>query len=446
MTEATDFKAFLEDSVNLNQTRLNLLSQRIASIEAFLAGDEVFALHMTEVVPQGSFALGTIIKPVGTKDFDADILVPINEVEGWGAADYIQKLYEAFGRSPVYKSMRSRKKRCVTIDYSGDFHVDVVPYVTRSGETYVANRATDTFERAAPDDFTAWFEAKDRVTHGNLVKVVRLLKYLRDHKGRYVVPSVTLAAAVASVVDEHVGQDDVDAYRTTAGTLRAVSDALVDLMVSSPVSPPYIADPGTGRNLADRWKPANYQTFRDRFSVYAATIAGACDETDHDASIQIWRSLFGDSFGSSQALVSLSASQYGRNAVPPSERFLERDFHIETRLDPRYRFKTVGYLAPTKGFRNWPLPKRGDRVPKYRSLKFKIEASNIPQPYEVYWKIRNYGDEAGSADSLRGDIHKDDGSRTWTETTSYIGNHYVEAMIVKNGVCVARSRQNVIVI
>ncbi len=37
-------------------------------------------------------------------------------------------------------------------------------------------------------------------------------------------------------------------------------------------------------------------------------------------------------------------------------------------------------------------------------------------------------------------------SRTRTETTSYIGHYYVEAMIVKNGVCVAQSRQDVIVI
>ena len=67
-------------------------------------------------------------------------------------------------------------------------------------------------------------------------------------------------------------------------------------------------------------------------------------------------------------------------------------------------------------------------------------------PYDVYWKIRNYGEEAERADSLRGDIHRDDGSRMWTERTSYIGHHYVEAMIVRNGVCVAKSRQDVIVI
>ena len=106
----------------------------------------------------------------------------------------------------------------------------------------------------------------------------------------------------------------------------------------------------------------------------------------------------------------------------------------------------MGYLVPKRGFRDGPLPKRGNRVGKHRSLKFKIVGSNVPEPYDVYWKIRNYGEEAKLADSLRGDIHKDDGSRVWKETTSYIGHHYVEAMIVKEGLCVSKSRQDVIVI
>ena len=202
MSQSSDFKAFLTNKVNLNQTRLNLLSQRVTAIENFLTGDEVFGEYVTELIPQGSFAHGTIIKPVGNKEFDADVLVPMDEVDGWVAKDYVQKLYEAFGRSATYRSMRSRGKRCVTIDYAGDFHVDVVPFVTRDGSTYVTNRITEEFELAAPDDFTEWLEGKNRITNGNLVKVIRLLKYLRDHKTRYTIPSVTLTAALAHHVSE----------------------------------------------------------------------------------------------------------------------------------------------------------------------------------------------------------------------------------------------------
>ncbi|RYP87299.1 nucleotidyltransferase [Nocardioides guangzhouensis] len=446
MSRANDFKAFLKDKVNLNQTRLNLLSQRVAAIENFLIGDELFGEYVTELVPQGSFAHGTIIKPVGNKEFDADVLIPMEQVDGWAAKDYVQTLYEAFGRSATYKTMRRRGGRCVTIDYSGDFHVDVVPFVTRSGFTYVTHRITDEFELAAPDDFTEWLEEKNRITGGNLVKVVRLLKYLRDHKTRYTIPSVTLTAAIAYHVSESAKILDPDAYRNVANTLRTLSEELAVQIAAHPFTAPYIKDPGTGRDLADRWKDENYRTFRTVFTSYAAKIGEACDETDYSNAVKLWRDLLGDDFGTLAESASLTAASSTKSLVPMSERFLDRDFNIPERLNPDYRFKTVGYVAPRKGFRDGALPKRGDRVGKHRSLKFKLEQSNIPEPYDVYWKIRNYGEEAEQANSLRGDIHKDTGSRSWVESTSYVGHHYVEAMIVKNGVCVARSRQDVIVI
>ncbi|MDP9820827.1 putative Zn-dependent protease with MMP-like domain [Nocardioides massiliensis] len=417
----------------------------MTAIENCLTSDEVFGEYVTELIPQGSFGHGTIIKPVGNKDFDADVLVPMDEVPGWVAKDYVQKLYEVFGRSMTYKTMRSRKKRCVTIDYAGDFHIDVVPFVTRYGSTYVTNRNTDEYELAAPDDFTEWFEEKNRITNGNLVKAVRLLKYLRDHKRRYTIPSVTLTAALAHHVSETAKIVDPGAYKNVANTLRTLSEEFAAHIANYPTSAPCIKDPGTGRDLTDRWEDHNYRTFRTRFTSYAGAIIDACEETDYSKAVEIWRDLFGPDFGTVTESASLTAA-ISKALTPASERFLDRDFNIPEVINPAYRVKTVGYVVPRKGFRDGPLPKRGDRVGKHRSLKFKIEGSNIPEPYDVYWKIRNYGAEAEQADSLRGDIHRDDGSRMWTERTSYIGHHYVEAMIVRNGVCVAKSRQDVIVI
>ncbi|MFB0838758.1 cyclic GMP-AMP synthase DncV-like nucleotidyltransferase [Arthrobacter sp. E44] len=446
MSQSGDFRVFLKEKVNLNQSRLNLLSQRVTAIENFLSNDEVFGEYVVEVIPQGSFAHGTIIKPVGNKEFDADVLVLMDGVEGWEPSDYVQKLYEAFGRRASYRSMRSRKKRCVTIDYAGDFHVDVVPFVTLYGAPYVTNRNTNQFEPAAPDEFTEWLEGKNRMTNGNLVKVVRLLKYLRDHKARFAIPSVTLTAALAHHVSETARISDPDAYRNVANTLRTLSAALATQLAGYPHDAPCIIDPGTGRNLADRWQSHNYQTFRTRFASYVEKIDEACDESDYSKAVKIWRDLFGSNFGAIVEPASLTAAASIRPLVPASERFLDRDFAIPEALNPAYRFKNVGYVVPRKGFRGGPLPRRGDRVGKRQSLKFKIEKSNIPEPYDVYWKVRNYGEEAERAGSLRGEIQKDSGARNWIETTSYVGYHYVEAMIVKDGSCVAKSRQDVIVI
>ena len=88
----------------------------------------------------------------------------------------------------------------------------------------------------------------------------------------------------------------------------------------------------------------------------------------------------------------------------------------------------------------WPLTDAP--VSKNLWLRFKAK-TNAPKPYEVHWQIANTGLEAIQARQLRGDFYDSDngidGVR-W-ESTAYAGTHLVEAFIIKNGVCVARSGQ-----
>jgi hypothetical protein len=69
----------------------------------------------------------------------------------------------------------------------------------------------------------------------------------------------------------------------------------------------------------------------------------------------------------------------------------------------------------------------------------------VPTPYQVYWKIKNHGDEALRAQCPRGEIVQDRGGQQHEESTLYTGAHYVECYIVKGGVCVAIDRQHVII-
>ena len=46
-----------------------------------------------------------------------------------GAKDYIHAIYRALKQNQNYADKLRLKTRCVTIDYAGDFHLDVVPRV-----------------------------------------------------------------------------------------------------------------------------------------------------------------------------------------------------------------------------------------------------------------------------------------------------------------------------
>ena len=74
----------------------------------------------------------------------------------------------------------------------------------------------------------------------------------------------------------------------------------------------------------------------------------------------------------------------------------------------------------------------------------KITTCSVPEPYTIYWKILNRGDEALKNDNVRGQIQM--GYSSHTEPTSFRGNHYVECYIVKDNVCVAMDRQSVFIV
>jgi len=110
---------------------------------------------------------------------------------------------------------------------------------------------------------------------------------------------------------------------------------------------------------------------------------------------------------------------------------------------PRYHV-TIDATVTRDGFRPFKLLAQAfPLLGKLRNLDFFIDLCDVPEPYEVRWKVKNTGAEARRKDGLRGQIHPDRGRRRRRESTLYWGNHYVECYVVKDGVCVAADHINV---
>lgn len=93
-----------------------------------------------------------------------------------------------------------------------------------------------------------------------------------------------------------------------------------------------------------------------------------------------------------------------------------------------------------KGFR-WREIKSGTKLNKHGSLKFEVQASDL-KDYDIWWQVTNTGREAELANSLRGGFYNSElveGKRVRKESTLYTGRHYVEAYLVKNGICYGKS-------
>ncbi|MGO4146353.1 glycoside hydrolase family 3 C-terminal domain-containing protein [Paenarthrobacter sp. YAF11_1] len=198
------FVAFLDTTVNLKQWKLDKLDGHVTAIVSALQKDTEVGPLYKEHIPQGSWAHATIIEPVGAFDqFDADFLLHLEEDEAWSEdpGEYLRKVRAAFKATSTYKDKVTKKNRCVRIEYAGDCHVDVVPHLTLSdGRQVIINYAENTFEETNPGGFSDWMQERDTLTGGNLRKVIRLMKYLRDYKNTFDCVSVILTTLLGGRV------------------------------------------------------------------------------------------------------------------------------------------------------------------------------------------------------------------------------------------------------
>lgn len=210
-----------------------------------------------------------------------------------------------------------------------------------------------------------------------------------------------------------------------------------DWWVPNPVNP--------GENFADRWNtPGNHRA--EAFFEWVAWVRQDLALADEQPTLQKRNAALAESFG--VAADRLDESKKSGTVVAVTKETvpaLASASHCQAPLWPvqaRRRVSVSGSVRrgryATKAL--WNLSSRP--VPKNMWIRFEAK-TNTPAPYEVHWQVVNTGSEAAEAGAhqLRGGFDGGEGSNgcvRW-ESTAYRGTHWVEAFVVKDGVCVARS-------
>lgn len=307
MQLADHFNFLLKDTVNLSQGKLDLLDSRVEAVYSALKEDEQIGSLILGKTPQGSWAHKTIINPVGDNEFDADFMLDMSENPDWADSPkaYIEEVYAALHRHSIYGGMpHSRKCRCVRLVYANSMHIDIVPHLNLAdGREVIVNRDDNDWELTDPQGFTDWMKKKDALAKGNLRKVIRLMKYLRDHKNSFIgARSILLTTLLGEQVTELRTLLDPGYYSNVPTALLHVVTDLDAWLQANPTTPP-VADPsGSGVYFGHRWgsdparAQATYSYFRERIHVHAAEIEEAYKEEDKDRSVRLWQGIFGGGF------------------------------------------------------------------------------------------------------------------------------------------------------
>lgn len=454
------FETFLSEVVDLNATRLLQLESRTNALKKVVA-EGSWGPQILSWLPHGSWAHETIIKPVDQGEFDADLIVFVQPVDGWTAKKYIDQLYSLLDENGTYTGKVIRSSHCVTVSYANDCKVDIAPCVASQSVIFVCNRNSNEFEVTRPVEFTNWLIAVNEGLGANVFrKVTRLLKYLRHIKKRFTCSSILFTTLLAKEVRQ--GDQGSMEFADVPTALKTLVSRLDDWLQQNEAKPSVTNPCLVSEDFALAWSDHQYSTFRDRFHVYREWIDEAFDEEDESESLSKWQRVFGEDFGKKEA------DDAGREVEKAFLRVKRAMGWPLLSDDPVELVKSYGLPAIPRGFEKkpymqQPLRKWGRR-PQFidRTLRVDLYASREssslgpvvsgqPLPprnflrfrvflrtgsplnghgWGVDWRVTNTGPVAASAQCLRGRIEQPEPDLSRWEWLEYRGVHLVEAFII----------------
>lgn len=158
------------ESLQLTKTQFESAEAAYNAVCAWLnADDTALARLQPSIFPHGSVALGTTVKPRrGQKDDEYDVdcvcrLLPTSLT----AMEVYNLVHDRLAAHDTYRRMLERKNRCVRLNYSGQFHIDILPGVPtgRRTELLVPDREIKQWTPSDPEGFANWFKARAERPH-----------------------------------------------------------------------------------------------------------------------------------------------------------------------------------------------------------------------------------------------------------------------------------------
>lgn len=133
--------------LDITETQYNAIVKSYNAVAKWLSSsDSVLAPYLPEIVPQGSFAIGTIVAPSNAKDdIDIDLVCRLaGKQAGWTQFDLKKIVGDRLRASELYKTMLDEEgRRCWTLLYaeSARYHMDILPSLMDSNQLLILEKA-----------------------------------------------------------------------------------------------------------------------------------------------------------------------------------------------------------------------------------------------------------------------------------------------------------------
>jgi hypothetical protein len=394
---------------------------------------------------------------LGKDEFDIDLVCRLQiEKDSVSQKDLKGLVGDRLRLNPDFGRFVEERRRCWTLSLKRSFHLDVLPAIPDADLPGTGILLTDTeltrWQHSNPIGYADWFYERMRVliaegrealakaagvtiaeipTWSVRTPLQRAVQLLKRHRDVRFASSAELRP-VSIIITTLAGQ----AYQQQ----RELNEAVVGIAKRMPDLIErrdgrwWVANPAhPSENFADKWneQPEKREAFLRWVDVLRGDLAAIGNSASASDARRLTESMLRTSGGGKSLLLEASIPPVDTTAhiqMPPWPQVLQYECSVQGGVHPGVR----------RGARLWHL---GNKiVPKKTGLRFQA-VTNVPPPYEVKWQVSNTGEEARRARQLRGGFDDGEGPMgtvRW-ERTLYNGTHLVEALVVKNGVLVARS-------
>ena len=457
-----EMKSLIED-IEVPNSEYERAINRYNSITDYLVQSDVSKFE-PEIIIQGSFKLGTAIKPL-TEDgsYDIDLVCTFHNLNKDNISQNTLKkmlgeVVVSYATSNNMKTKPKDGKRCWTLSYvdAHNFHLDILPSIPNNIESQIAItdkcnpnyfRISDEWEISNPKGYFDWFNKISKYEEYRkkyilneafstedvpfyrvktpLQRIVQILKrhaeVMFDDNHEYKPSSVIITTLAAK------------SYRQTVGSVNFFEQlknvvSRLELNIDSVDGKPCVMNPiDPNEKFSLKWDSDNSYYIEFKNWIEKLKLDFSVNSSIHCVNEQF--SLIDRSL---HKVNSNNQLQISVNSLP---------YHLKSKWKENI-WKNVSIVATViqKGFTTKILHS-GQAIGKHADIKFEVKADNV-YLYEIYWQITNTGYEAQKAQQLRGDFyesHIEAGKKIRKESSSYLGKHYVEAFLVKDNICVGKS-------
>lgn len=158
--------------IQLTETQDTAAREHYDAVSDWLARDgSPLQLLDPYIYPQGSQRLQTTTKPVRQTEFDLDAICRLDVRTKCHPGAVYRLLWDRLWENKVYRKIMVQMPRCVRLEYSGDFHLDIAPAIPdlwHGGDCILvpdldANLAfdhpeNDRWKLTCPQGYAKWFQ------------------------------------------------------------------------------------------------------------------------------------------------------------------------------------------------------------------------------------------------------------------------------------------------